>query len=91
MSNLYKTYMFRDKDPVIDVLRTIMDKERLDLNVVAADAGVAVTTITAWLYGITRRPQHATVMAVCRAMGYDYKMVKMRAHGNVVEFTTKQR
>ena len=74
----YNTYNFVDKDPIIDQLRTIIDGEKLDYNEIADKAGVRVTTIMAWFYGLTRRPQFATVKAICLAVGYDLEPVRRR-------------
>jgi transcriptional regulator with XRE-family HTH domain len=72
----YKTYNFRDKDPIIDQLRTIILDEKLDYKKIAEDSGVRETTIMAWFYGLTRRPQYATVKAICVACGYDISFSK---------------
>lgn len=76
MTKPYKTYNFIDKDPVIDRIRTIIADEGISYTEVATRAGVAETTLFAWFYGLTRRPQHATVAAVCRAVGYDFDIKK---------------
>lgn len=72
----YTTYNFVDKDPIIDKLRTIIRDENLDYNEIAEKAGVRVTTIMAWFYGLTRRPQFATIKAICVAVGYDLEPVR---------------
>jgi DNA-binding phage protein len=64
----YKSYMFRDKDPVIDVLRTVKEDKKVKTTDISADSGVSTTTIHNWFRGKTRRPQFATVAAVARAM-----------------------
>ena len=75
---LYKTYLFKDKDPVIDRLRTIINDEKVSYEDVHAKSGVSVATMRGWFGGKTRRPQHATIMAVARSLGYDYKLVKVQ-------------
>ena len=72
----YATYNFVDKDPVIDELRTIVSDEKASYADIHATSGVSVNTLYNWFNGGTRRPQHATIMAVARALGYDYKLVK---------------
>ena len=67
----YKTYSFSDKDPIIDILRTIIEEQGLKWKDIAADAGISETTLGAWFYGLTKRPQFATVKAVCAVCGYD--------------------
>ncbi len=68
-ARLYKTYMFRDKDPVIDHLRTAMQDEGESNATVAVRSGVSYGTINNWFNGPTRRPQFATIAAVARCMG----------------------
>lgn len=72
----YRTYMFKDKDPVIDKLRTIFDESGMTYGQLARDSGCSEATPRNWFGGETRRPQHASVMAVARAMGWDYRLVK---------------
>lgn len=74
--HLYKTYSFRTKDPVIDKLRTIRKDEKLSYQEIHDRCGVSTSTLYNWFDGKTRRPQHAAIMAVARAMGYDYALVK---------------
>ena len=66
---LYKTYVFRDKDPVIDHLRTVVQQDGCRRAKIAEDSGVSATTLSNWFEGTTRRPQFATVAAVARSMG----------------------
>lgn len=68
-SNLYKTYIFRDKDPVIDVLRTAKTDSKVKASTIAETSGVSPSTIHNWFMGKTRKPQFATVVAVARAIG----------------------
>lgn len=73
---LYKTYLFKDKDPVIDELRTIMQDTHTSKHTIATTSGVSVACLSGWFGGATRRPQHATVRAVAGALGYDYRLIK---------------
>jgi transcriptional regulator with XRE-family HTH domain len=73
---VYKSYSFRTKDPVIDQLRTVVKDEGVSYQQLADASGVSAGTMWNWFHGATRRPQHASVMAVTRAMGYDYELVK---------------
>ena len=65
-AKLYQTYLFRDKDPVIDALRAAKAKAGLKDSKIAADSGVAAGTLFG---GTTRRPQFATVVAAARGIG----------------------
>lgn len=65
----YKAYAFVDKDPIIDVIRTIKrDSEMTDVEI-TAKGGPATATLRGWFTGKTRRPQFATVAAAAAAMG----------------------
>lgn len=65
----YKTYLFRDKDPVIDELRTIKADGKWKSSTISLKSGVSAGTLTNWFGGKTKRPQSASVEAVGRAMG----------------------
>ena len=65
----YKSYMFVEKDPVIDALRTAISDQHFKYSEVALTSGVAVATIKNWMSGETRRPQFATTAAVARSLG----------------------
>lgn len=66
---LYKSYMFVDKDPVIDILRTAVADSGKKLTELSEDSNVSTTTLYGWFKGKTRRPQFATVTAVARTLG----------------------
>jgi len=72
----YKSYNFRDKDPVIDRVRTILQDQGVTYQYVENKSGVTDTTLRNWFQGKTRRPQHATVAAVLGCLGYDLLPVK---------------
>lgn len=65
----YKTYMFRDKDPVIDELRTMFQDTGVAYSQVGNETGIAEGTIHNWFHGETRRPQSASIEAVGRFFG----------------------
>ena len=66
---IYATYAFKDKDPVIDWLRTYFEKHDLKIIEVAHIARVHPRTIYNWFYGPTMRPYHPTLACVLRAIG----------------------
>jgi hypothetical protein len=78
----YKSYLFVDKDPVIDALRTNVSEAKIKYSQLSEDSGVSATTISNWFGGRTRRPQFCTVMAVTRALGK--KGIAVNRSGNVV-------
>jgi len=75
----YITYSFRDKDPVIDQLRTACELDGRHWKEIAAAAGVSPSTIYNWFQGDTLRPRFSTVMAIARALGGDFIYVHPKA------------
>jgi transcriptional regulator with XRE-family HTH domain len=69
---LTRSYNFIDKDPEIDVFRTLYQKERLKEADLAVLAGLSVTTVKNMMGGETRRPLHSTFGKLAGAMGYKY-------------------
>jgi hypothetical protein len=75
VTKILRTYQFRDKDPVVDELRTLVQDEGLyskkNLRTVATLSNLAPATLEALFFGATRRPQNATVMAIATSLGYE--------------------
>jgi hypothetical protein len=74
---LYKSYLFRDKDPAIDEFRTIVQSAdggnritRKSLKAIETGGGPQVGTVANWFFGSVKRPQNATLEAAGRALGY---------------------
>jgi len=69
---MYRTYRFRDKDPVIDEIRTLVQDEGLmtKLGIVHELSGVSTSTLENWFNGETISPQNRTICAVTSALGY---------------------
>ena len=73
---IYKSYLFKTKDPAIDELRTVFQDSfgkkltRKHLSQVERNGGPSVAAMEGWFYGSTRRPQNATLEAAGRALGY---------------------
>lgn len=74
--NFYRSYNFTDKDPVIDSVRTIVQDEDVSHADIHRMSGVTPGTLHNWFDGPTKRPQYATIAAVVRALGYDFKLVR---------------
>ena len=75
MRVIYKSYVFRDKDPMIyDVLDAIR-KTGSSYKDVQENGGAKVGTLSNWSHGPTRRPQLTTVRASLRAVGLDLGVV----------------
>lgn len=66
-------YRFIDKDPVIDVIRTAMQRGGNlgagHIDRIAYESGVSAGTIYNWLHGDTRRPQSLSTRFVLEACG----------------------
>lgn len=79
---LYKSYMFRGKDPAIDELRTLIQDEtgsRVNgkiLGQIEKDGGPSYAAMRGWFFGSTIRPQSATLEAAGRSLGYRRTWVK---------------
>lgn len=67
---VYKTYMFKTKDPVIDELRTLMQDEGATYKEIHDAGGPTEGTLYNWFKGTTRCPSNAAVRAAAGAMGY---------------------
>lgn len=70
----YGAYLFRDKDPGIDLLRTALrDKlgglSRKHFAIVQEQGGPVVQTLDAWFNGKTRKPRNESLEAAGRAAG----------------------
>lgn len=74
----YRTYNFVDKDPVIDELRTIVKDDGSSYSEINEKSGVSYGTLRNWFHGETKRPQFATVSAVAKSLGYEYRLIKTR-------------
>lgn len=70
----YKSYVFRNKDPIIDKIRTVVQDSNMKHKAVSDESGVSVACMHGWFHGKTRRPQFATVNAVARACGKELVM-----------------
>ena len=84
---VYKSYNFKNKDPVIDILRTAVQKSGLSYNEIQELSGVHRQTMNEWFNGETRRPKFASVQAVAHALGLEFRLVEVRgrrAHLRVV-------
>jgi hypothetical protein len=76
MGFTYKSYNFVDKDPMIDEIRTVVEKSGASYKWVNQESGVSTNTISKWFDGSTRRPQAATMNAVLRSLGYKLGVVE---------------
>jgi hypothetical protein len=81
---IYKSYVFRTKDPVIDELRTLAEDTygaRVNgkvLSEISQEGGPSTSCMRSWFFGTTKRPTSATVEAAGRSMGFKRVWQKMR-------------
>lgn len=80
----YDAYLFRNKDPVIDELRTLIEDrngKRVNhhaLREIENSGGPSASCMRAWFFGKTQRPQSPTIEAAGRAIGFKRTWVKMK-------------
>jgi hypothetical protein len=79
---LYKSYMFRTKDPVIDELNTLISDKfgpinHKTLSDIERNGGPSVSCMSAWFFGATQRPTNPTIEAAGRAIGFKRVWRKM--------------
>ena len=66
---VYPTYLFKDHDPIIDAVMTVIQDAKMSFAQVGHESGVSVTCLRNWNSRRTKRPQFATIAAVTRACG----------------------
>lgn len=86
----YKSYVFVDKDPIIDEIRTIVNESGATYAYISALSGVSSGTLVNWFSGTTKRPQAASINAVLRALGYRLEITKMRGNHGPVQNTVRR-
>lgn len=80
--SVYGSYTFKDKDPVIDEMRTLVADTHGDvswrtLKQIEDDGGPSTSCMANWFFKETKRPTNAAVEAAGRAMGKRRKWVNM--------------
>jgi hypothetical protein len=79
---MYRTYRWlsKEKNPVIDKTRTILQDEGLfkNLSAVADISGLARATLDGWYTGDVRNPHHSSIMALLTSVGYEEQFVKIK-------------
>jgi hypothetical protein len=78
VSWLTRSFNFIDKDPEVDVMRSLYQKQRIREADLAVLAGLAVSTVKNMFGGKTRRPQHLTCCKLAGAMGKEYGLRDIR-------------
>lgn len=86
---VYKSYMFRSKDPVIDKMRTVVQEaaraegvsEAKMWQLIHERGGPTAGTHRNWYRGSTKRPQFAAAQASLHTIGKTLEIVDMRRNG----------
>lgn len=65
----YRSYMFRDHDPVLDALDTLFTQADVGPKKLEELSGIRQETFRRWKRRQTKRPQYTTVAASVRAAG----------------------
>lgn len=86
----YKSYNFKDKDPVIDTMRTIVQDSGASYRDIQEQSGVSTSCLWGWFQGATRRPSHAAIAAVAHACGYQIT-ISRQTGAKVVQLKPKRR
>ena len=74
-------YRHIDKDPVLDLLRTVAEEQDAQLSNaflerLSRESGISVSTLYSWWKGKTKRPQHLTVKFVALALNCRLKLLR---------------
>lgn len=77
-SRLYSSYVFKDKDPIIDVSRGVVQESGLSYAEISAKSGVSTSTLNGWFNGATKKPQFCTTNAVLRSCGFTLVPVRFK-------------
>ena len=81
---IYGSYVFRQKEPVIDMTRTLFEDvygRKIDSKMLAEiqkNGGPTVSCMHGWFFGKTMRPTNATVEAAGRSLGWERVWKKMK-------------
>jgi transcriptional regulator with XRE-family HTH domain len=72
---VYPSYLFKDHDPILDAIDTLIADSGWTFGEIAVGSGVTRTTLTNWQKRKVRRPQFATIKAVTRAVGGELRII----------------
>src|SRR6266436_16865 len=67
----YKSYSFIDKDPVIDLVRTVVQRSGKSFKEVHENGGATPATLNRWFTGNTRTCRNDSMTATVKAAGGD--------------------
>ena len=73
---LTRSYNQIDRDPEIDRVHSIFNKERIKEDDLAAIAGVSTSTVKNLFDGTTKNPRHSTFAKIAGGMHFKYGLVR---------------
>jgi hypothetical protein len=86
----YRSYNFKEKDPIIDELRTMIADSGASYKQINEASDVSVSCLRNWFHGVTRRPSYAAVAAVASALGYEASWSR-RKGAKIIKFESRQK
>jgi DNA-binding phage protein len=82
----YKSYNWKDRDPVFDQLRTIISDSGMSYKQIHEESGVSLTTLYRHFTQCSSiRTRHDVVAAIASAAGFDFVLQK-RSSGKIIKF-----
>jgi transcriptional regulator with XRE-family HTH domain len=75
---LYKSYKFKNYDPILDEVDKVMFLDGMTRAEVSEASGVSTSTLYNWSRKKTRRPSATTINATLHALGYELVVAKKR-------------
>ena len=71
-------YRWRDKDPILDLVNSLIDESGHSRKWIADQSGISVGTLRNWHRGKTKKPQAVTVKYVLDAIGFSLAVKEHR-------------
>lgn len=75
----YKSYKFRNYDPILDRLDEVLYVDGYSQKHIAEESGVSKTTLYNWKKRKTRSPNSSTLNAALHVLGYELSINKIKA------------
>jgi DNA-binding phage protein len=82
----YKSYNFKDRDPVFDQLRTMIADSGMSYSQINEESGVSMSTLYRhFTQCSSTRSRHDVIAAIAGAVGFDFVLQK-RSSGKIIKF-----
>ena len=76
---VYRSYNFINKDPILGIMQTLVADSGESYKRIHELSDVSTSTLSNWFYGDVKRPQFATIAAICYALGARVRIID--SHG----------